>query len=230
MFVLWHNLGDGLRYLAFKLTRNNLTAPAVVFIKRILMKKLNKLAVLLATVAVAGGVMAQSADDNWRDNSGELHWMNGTNELCWRDNFWTPATAGVGCDGALAQAKPVPARPQPVSQKVTYSADAFFDFDKSVLKPQGRATLDKFVNDIRGLNIETIISTGHTDSIGSMAYNQRLSVRRAQAVKNYLVMKGIPANQIVVEGKGETMPVATNKTRAGRAQNRRVEIEVVGSR
>lgn len=195
------------------------------------MKKLNKLAVLLATVAVAGSAVAQSADDNWRDNSGELHWMNGTNELCWRDNFWTPATAGMNCDGALVAGKPAPAPArQAVTEKLTYAADAFFDFDKATLKPQGRATLDKFANDIRGIRIETLITTGHTDSIGPAAYNQRLSVRRANTVKNYLVMKGVPANLIVVEGRGETMPVATNKTRAGRAKNRRVEIEVVGSR
>lgn len=196
------------------------------------MKKLNKLAVLLATVAVAGSAVAQSADDNWRDNSGELHWMNSTNELCWRNNYWTPATAGVGCDGALVAAKSTkPAEvPAAVAQKVTYAADAFFNFDKATLKPQGRATLDKFVNDIRGVRIETIISTGHTDSTGPAAYNQRLSLRRANAVKNYLVMKGVPANMIVVEGRGETQPKVSNATREGRAQNRRVEIEVVGSR
>lgn len=199
------------------------------------MKKLNKLAVLLATVAVAGSAVAQSADNNWRDNSGELHWMNGSNELCWRNNSWTPATAGVGCDGALVAAKPAPApapapTPQAMAETLTFSADAFFDFDKATLKPQGRATLDKFVNDIRSLRIETIISTGHTDSTGPAAYNQALSVRRANAVKNYLVQKGVPANMIVVEGKGEMQPVAPNSTREGRAQNRRVEIEVVGTR
>ena len=113
---------------------------------------------------------------------------------------------------------------------MTYAADAFFDFDKSVLKPAGRATLDDLVSKIQGLNLEAVISTGHTDSIGSDSYNQALSVRRANAVKNYLVSKGIPAERIYVEGKGESQPVATNATREGRAQNRRVEIEVVGTR
>ena len=199
------------------------------------MKKLNKLAVLFATVAVAGSAMAAGSttnSDNWRNNHGNLQWKNGTNELCWRDNFWTPATAAPGCDGALvAQAKPAdPVKPAPVGAKVTFSADAFFDFDKAVLKPQGRATLDDLAAKIKGINLETLISTGYTDSIGTDAYNMGLSLRRANAVKAYLVSKGIDANRIVVEGRGERNPVATNKTAAGRAKNRRVEIEVVGAR
>ncbi len=199
------------------------------------MKKLNKLAVLFATVAVAGSAMASgstTASDNWRNNHGNLQWKNGTNELCWRNKFWTPATAAPGCDGALvAQPEaPQPQPAQPVTSRITYAADAFFDFDKSVLKPQGRATLDDLAAKIKGINLETLISTGYTDSIGTEAYNMGLSLRRANAVKAYLVSKGIDANRIVVEGRGERNPVATNKTAAGRAKNRRVEIEVVGSR
>lgn len=200
------------------------------------MKKLNKLAVLFATVAVAGSAMASGSttnSDNWRNNHGNLQWMNGSNELCWRDNFWTPATAAPGCDGALVAAQPQPRpqpQPQPVTGKITYAADAFFDFDKSVLKPAGKATLDDLAAKIQAINVETIISTGHTDSIGTDAYNQALSLRRANAVKAYLVSKGIAADRIVVEGKGERQPVASNATREGRAKNRRVEIEVVGSR
>jgi OOP family OmpA-OmpF porin len=75
-----------------------------------------------------------------------------------------------------------------------------------------------------------VIAIGHTDSIGSNAYNQKLSLRRASAVKAYLVSKGIEANRIYTEGKGETQPVADNRTKEGRAKNRRVEIEVVGTR
>ena len=191
------------------------------------MKKLNKLAVLFATVAVAGSAVAS---DNW-NNGDNQQWKNGTNELCWRNNFWTPATAAAGCDGALVASKPVvKPEPAPVSSRVTFSADAFFDFDKATLKPQGKATLSDLAAKIKAIKLETLITTGHTDSIGSDAYNQRLSVRRANAVKAYLVAQGIPADRIVVEGKGETKPVATNKTAAGRAQNRRVEVEVVGSR
>ena len=83
---------------------------------------------------------------------------------------------------------------------------------------------------IRGVNLEVIIAVGHTDSIGTVQYNQRLSVRRAEAVKAYLVSKGIERNRVYTEGKGESQPVADNRTKEGRAKNRRVEIEVVGTR
>ena len=218
------------------------------------MKKLNKVASLFATAALAtsmSGAFAQSTD-NWVSGTG-LPWKNGTNELCWRDGYWTPATALTGCDGAPAPApapapRPAPAPapqaappapapapapavvPAPTSEKVTFAADAFFDFDKSVLKPEGRAKLDDLVSKMGGLNLEVIIAVGHTDSVGTDAYNQRLSVRRAEAVKSYLVGKGVEKNRVYTEGKGEKQPVADNKTAEGRAKNRRVEIEVVGTR
>ncbi len=113
---------------------------------------------------------------------------------------------------------------------MTYAADAFFDFDKSVLKPEGKAKLDDLVGKVKGISLEVIIAVGHTDSVGSDAYNQSLSVRRAEAVKAYLVSKGIEKNRVYTEGKGEKQPVADNKTSEGRAKNRRVEIEVVGTR
>jgi OOP family OmpA-OmpF porin len=215
------------------------------------MKKLNKVAALLASAALAAsvsGAFAQSATvDNFRAADGTTVWKNGTNELCWRDANWTPATAAVGCDGALvpaaAPAPAPPARPAPpapapapavvaapVSEKVTFAADAFFDFDKSVLKPEGRAKLDDLISKMGGINLEVIIAVGHTDSVGSDAYNQRLSVRRAEAVKAYLTSKGIERNRVYTEGKGEKQPVADNRTAEGRAKNRRVEIEVVGTR
>jgi len=212
------------------------------------MKKLNKVAMMFAVAALATAAGAQTrvtaADggpviDNWQNGTGELVWKNGTNELCWRDSNWTPATAAVGCDGALVPAAapapaPAPAAPvppvAPIASKVTFAADAFFDFDKSVLKPEGRAKLDDLVSKIGGINLEVIIAVGQTDSIGSDAYNQRLSVRRAEAVKAYLVSKGIERNRVYTEGKGEKQPIADNRTKEGRAKNRRVEIEVVGTR
>ena len=209
------------------------------------MKKLNKVAMLFASAALvtAAGAQVKAANggnviDNWQNGTSELVWKNGTNELCWRDANWTPATAAVDCDGALkAQtAAPAPAAvvapaPAPaVASKVTYSADAFFDFDKSVLKPAGKAKLDDLTGKIKDINLEVIIAVGHTDSIGSDAYNQKLSVRRAEAVKAYLVSKGIEKSRVYTEGKGKKQPVADNKTAAGRAQNRRVEIEVVGTK
>ena len=80
------------------------------------------------------------------------------------------------------------------------------------------------------MNLETVIAVGYTDSIGTEQYNLGLSQRRANAVKEYLVSKGIAANRIYTEGKGEADPIASNATREGRAQNRRVEIEIVGTR
>ena len=216
------------------------------------MKKLNKVAMLFASAALATAAGAQTID-NWRNGTSELVWKNGTNELCWRDANWTPATAAAGCDGAIVAPKAAPApapapapkaAPAPATKdaapapapapaaatKVTYAADAFFDFDKSVLKAEGKAKLDDLVGKVKGINLEVIIAVGHTDSVGTDAYNQKLSVKRADAVKAYLVSKGIEKNRVYTEGKGEKQPVADNKTSAGRSKNRRVEIEVVGTR
>ena len=124
---------------------------------------------------------------------------------------------------------PAPVR-APVSEKVTFQSDALFDFDKSVLKPEGKAKLDELAVRQRGMTLEAIIATGHTDSIGNDDYNDRLSMRRAEAVKAYLVSGSTEASRVFVEGKGEKQPVADNATAAGRAQNRRVMIEVVGTR
>ena len=224
------------------------------------MKKLNKVASLFATAALAtsmSGAFAQSVD-NWVNGSGNLPWKNGTNELCWRDGTWTPATALADCDGAIkpmaapapapapapAAAPPAPAPaaapaappppppppPAPVSEKVTFAADAFFDVAKWNLKPEGKAKLDDLVSKMGGINLEVIIAVGHTDSDGGDAYNQKLSVQRSESVKAYLVSKGIEKNRVYTEGKGEKQPVADNKTKEGKQKNRRVEIEVVGTR
>jgi OOP family OmpA-OmpF porin len=117
-----------------------------------------------------------------------------------------------------------------VSEKVTFAADAFFDVNKAVLKPEGIAKLDDLASKVKSINLEVIIAVGHTDSDGSDAFNQKLSVRRAEAVKAHLVSKGIEANRVYTEGKGEKQPAADNKTKEGKAKNRRVEVEVVGTR
>jgi OOP family OmpA-OmpF porin len=201
------------------------------------MKQMNKLAALIALVAFASVAGAQEIH-NWRNASGEV-WKNATGQ-CWRDGSWTPATAAAGCDGAIAApaaaasaAKAAPAAASAASaaaSKVTYAADAFFDFGKSVLKPEGKAKLDDLVAKVKSISLEVVIAVGHTDAVGTDAYNQKLSVARSEAVKAYLVSKGIDKNRIYTEGKGETSPVADNKTKEGRAKNRRVEIEVVGTR
>jgi OmpA-OmpF porin, OOP family len=180
--------------------------------------------------------------------------------LCWRTGYWTPAQATCECDKDLLPKEkceppapvaapappppaPAPVAPKPVQEKITLAADVLFDFDKAVLKPEGMAKLDDLVGKLKPIALEVIIAIGHTDRIGSAEYNQKLSVRRAEAVKAYLVSKGIEPNRIYTEGKGLKQPVkdCPNPTAKGpiktRAQlieclqpNRRVEIEVVGTR
>ena len=124
---------------------------------------------------------------------------------------------------------PVVVPAAPVSEKVTFAADAFFDFNKATLKPEGKAKLDDLVSKMGGIALEVIIAVGHTDAVGGDAYNQKLSVARSESVKAYLVSKGVEKNRVYTEGKGKKQPVADNKTAEGRAKNRRVEIEVVGT-
>lgn len=203
------------------------------------MNKLAKL-VFAASAVVAMSAHAQTDIKAAKPNSAYAQDASGnivrnSTGLCWRTGYWTPADAVPGCDGALvaAAAPAAPAAapaPVPTAEKVTFAADAFFDFDKATLKADGKAKLDDLASKLGSLNLEVIIAVGHTDSVGSDAYNQKLSIRRAEAVKSYLVGKGVDEKRVYTEGKGEKQPVATNSTAAGRAQNRRVEIEVVGTR
>lgn len=217
------------------------------------MKKLNKVAILIAVAALTTVAGAQEIH-NWKSAAGDV-WKNVSGE-CWRDASWTPATAAPGCDGALTAAKPAPVMEKPAAApvaaapaaaapaaaapaapapaaapaKVTFAADALFDFDKAVLKPEGKAKMDDLVNKVKDINLEVIIAVGHTDSVGADAYNQKLSIARSESVKAYLVSKGIDKSRVYTEGKGEKSPAADNKTSDGRSKNRRVEIELVGTR
>jgi len=175
--------------------------------------------------------------------------------MCWRTGSFNPSEAVRGCDDDLVPApapkpapappppppppapapapapKPAPApAPAPTAEKVTFAADAFFGFDSANLKDGGRSDLDTLASKLQGVALEVIIAVGHTDSVGPDSYNQRLSVRRAEAVKAHLVSQGIEANRIYTEGKGESQPIASNSSSEGRAKNRRVEIEVVGTK
>jgi adhesin transport system outer membrane protein len=127
----------------------------------------------------------------------------------------------------VAVAAPV-AAPAPRA-KVSFAADALFDFNKADLKPAGLSKLDGLVASLKGVTIEKIVAIGHTDGTGPDEYNKKLSLARAQALAAYLVSKGIDKNLVTAEGRGKTQPVAPNTTVEGRAKNRRVDLEIVGT-
>jgi OOP family OmpA-OmpF porin len=177
----------------------------------------------------------------WRTSDGALV-MSGNRE-CWHGGNWTPALAIAECDPNLmpktaappaapvteARAEPVDAAPPvPVAEKIAMDTNVLFDFDASNIKPEGKAALDEVIRklSLAGAELRLIVSTGHTDSTGTAAYNTDLSLRRAEAVKAYLVSNGIDTNDIKTAGVGESQPSADNVTAEGRTQNRRVEIEV----
>ncbi|MEN9479219.1 MAG: hypothetical protein RLZZ298_614, partial [Pseudomonadota bacterium] len=149
-------------------------------------------------------------------------------DLCWRTGYWTPAAAakdpaGCQCDKDLvpvdvcnpkakASASGAAAGgPKPSGEKITVAADALFDFNKATLRSEGKAKLDELVSKAKAIKLEVILVVGHTDRIGGDAYNQKLSEKRAAAVKEYLVAKGIEANRVYTEGKGEKQPVTGGK-------------------
>lgn len=141
-----------------------------------------------------------------------------------------PAPEPVAVAPVVTPPPPPPPKPQPRSEKATFSAKTLFDFDKSNLKPEGKAALDQLLTQQQGIDLEVMVVVGHTDSVGTDAYNQALSLRRAAAVKEYLTSKGVDGPHVFTEGKGESQPVADNKSAAGRTENRRVTVEVVGTR
>jgi OOP family OmpA-OmpF porin len=170
--------------------------------------------------------------------------------LCWRTGYWTPAMAIEECDPDLVKkAEPMATRavtpaviaaaPKPAAQKVTLAADALFDFNKATLRAEGQAKLDKLAGDVKNIKLEVIIAVGHADRFGTDAYNQKLSEKRAEAVKAYLVSKGIEPNRVYTEGKGKKQPITkpdqckgakSKKTIDCLQPDRRVEIEVIGTK
>lgn len=221
-------------------------------ISKIVMAAFTAAALVPLTSLAAGG---ESNQGYLTDSRGNLV-MNGTPDSCWHTSAWTTAGAVEGCDpiskpvavmpvsspvvvAAAPVASPMPqATPTPVTQKITFSDDALFAFDQSVLKPEGKAMLDDLVRKLDGATYEAVLAVGHTDRFGSVEYNQKLSERRAIAVKNYLISKNIPASRVEAEGMGETQPV----TKAGDCRgmrtasvvtclqpDRRVEVEMTGT-
>ena len=168
--------------------------------------------------------------------------------LCWRTGYWTPAAAakdpaGCECDKDLLPKEvcepKAAAAPKPAGEKITVAADALFDFNKATLRPEGKAKLDELVSKAAAIKLEVILVVGHTDRIGPDAYNQKLSEKRAAAVKEYLVAKGIEANRVYTEAKGEKQPVTGDKCK-GNAKtkalidclqpDRRADIEIIGTK
>ena len=213
-----------------------------------------KLLSLASALAISSVALAQAPEPKpgsayWRDSQGQV--IRDGFGGCVVSGFYTPALATEECGGPKAKPEVPPAAPAkaaaiiangslpagpkipevtPAPQQVTYKASSFFDFDKSVVKPAGRQALQDMMNQAKGADIEQIRVEGHTDATGPTEYNQGLSERRADAVKRVLVELGAPPSKIVTEGFGETQPIADNKTREGRAQNRRVLVEFLGSR
>jgi OOP family OmpA-OmpF porin len=207
-------------------------------------KTFRQRALPLVTMLVLGA-MAMDANAQmgyWEDQSGVM--VRSANGECVRTGHWTPELVTSKCDPdlmpktvAAAPADPVPkarAAPAatPVTRKVTMDADALFDVDKSAIKPRGKEELDEVARklNLAGAELGHITSTGHTDSTGGAEYNMDLSMRRAEAVKTYLVSKGIDGEFINTAGKGELQPIADNATAEGRAKNRRADIEVSSTR
>lgn len=215
------------------------------------------MAALAATTLLPAVAMAQNNDSKNQgyivDVKGDIV-RSGTG-LCWHDNEWTPARAVEGCDpvikpvaavtpapAPIAATPPAPApapAPKAAPQKISFSHDALFAFDKSALKPEGQSMLDDLVLQLNGATYDHIVVTGHTDRFGSEAYNQKLSERRALVVKDYLMSRNIQANRIDAEGKGETQPITQSgdcrgaksaKVIACLQADRRVDVEMVGTK
>jgi OOP family OmpA-OmpF porin len=151
---------------------------------------------------------------------------------CVRTSSWSEDKMIEGCGLVAAVAEPAPPAPVPkaVSETVSLSAATLFDHDKADLKDTGKAKLDDFAARLSTLStVDSVNIVGHTDSTGSDAYNQGLSMRRANSVKNYLLDKGVSSSVMSVSGMGESQPVASNATSEGRAQNRRVEVSFTGT-
>ena len=228
------------------------------------MKSIPKLilAAFAATALIPAAALAEDARNQGYlvDSSGNIV-LSSTSGLCWHTSDWTPARAVEQCDPVIrpiaapsppqpkaaevaaappAQIpQPQPAPPRPLPQKMSFSADALFAFDKSELKPEGKAMLDDLVLQLNGTAYDNILVTGHADRLGSAAYNQKLSERRANGVKTYLVGKEIAAGRIIAAGQGETQPV----TKAGDCKgpqnakliaclqpDRRVDVEMTGTK
>ncbi len=195
----------------------------------------------LASTLVAGLLFAGSAiaEEGSTVNQSYVGDSQGKNVMdssgnCVRTSSWKVEDMTVECGAEVEVVEEVvvvpPPPPPPVVmyEKTTMSTTALFDFDSDVLKEEGKAALHELGDDIKSKSgkVVDIDIIGHTDSTGPAEYNQGLSERRAQAVADYIISEGIDASIIDVSGEGENNPIASNDTREGRAENRRVDVNV----
>lgn len=208
--------------------------------------------VVVLPIFLSGAAMAQvTKPEAYLVDDRAVPARNSTN-LCWHTSDWTPAKAIYQCEpdlvirpekatkAAAAAAAAAAAVAKTAPEKVTLSADTLFDFDKAVLKPEGMQALDNLISKLTGIKYDLIVAIGYADRIGTEEYNKGLSVRRAEAVKSYLVThKGIDPSNIFTDGKGEANPVTGDSCKGDRKTkglidclqpDRRVEIEVAGTR
>ena len=210
------------------------------------MKNFVKVASLVATLALAAQVNAaaitpmadavnsrhvQDAADSQIWVSGDYGATNGTDKLCWQTGYYPDGNPVVGCDAV--------AKPPVVQMNGSLNLDAatLFDFDKASLRPAGQEMLGRLAAFLNRNSYSQTVVVGHTDSWGSDAYNDRLSLRRAESVKAYLVSQGVPARKIVSQGMGERQlivsPASCKGTKAARQAceqpNRRVTVDIQGA-
>jgi len=185
------------------------------------------MAVAAMVLGVAGAPSAMAAG-YWTDAMGNFVRDAGGN--CLRTGSWTPADANAQCDPQLAAFEAPPPAPKPTVQRIDLNADTQFAFDKAVLTDAGKAQLDRIVKALGRVHSPQVQITGYTDRIGTATYNQKLSLRRAEAVRNYLVGHGVPSTAVTVVGKGESDPLVACTGQRGRAlvdclaPNRRSEV------
>jgi OOP family OmpA-OmpF porin len=201
------------------------------------------------SAARADGTSPNSDRQVWNDTGAKV-WKTVAGE-CWHDNYGPPPGYNECNPAPLAQyVAPAPApapvviaaaAPQPQYEKVKLDANVLFDFDKSVLKPAGRATLDEFVEKLKGFSSAEIAAVGFADRFGTDNYNQHLSERRVAVVKDYLVSKGVePKWGVHSSAKGESQPTtAANECKGATANastiaclqpDRHVSVEISGTR
>jgi OOP family OmpA-OmpF porin len=182
------------------------------------------------------------ANDNWGNGQNQWVWKNGTDELCWRDNFWTPATANALCDGSIATAKQqVVQTRQPISGTFTLGADGAYALGSAVITPKGKAILDAAYAKLANYDLDSLEISGYTDSQGTAKINEPLSKNRAKSVNDYLASKGVPTSKMSHEGYGSTNyvvnPTSCNGMKVNgkavsrtvcEAPNRRVEVKFNG--